>query len=202
MSKWTTPQVVKMLEILKAVINTKKPTKIPSSDFGSFQIAEHILSLDKSYKIFPYNDTFTYHLDSKLTFGRFKGNKLCNVWKVSPNYIEWCMINADGFVIHPEAITAIQNRPVFVQDDLKRFYTIEGDTLQIDLQKFSKDVQGFRYHSEVTEEIYSFSQLSLESNIEKLKQECHPLTVIKGSEWGDSKALINIPRKRTVIILE
>jgi len=50
------------------------------------------------------------------------------------------------------------------------------------------------------EERYELSQSATNANKTKLSKECRPFIIRKGSNWGDEKAVIRIPRRLSIVI--
>ena len=74
-------------------------------------------------------DNFTYNLDSKFNFGKHKGNQLKCVYKCDPYYVEWCLINASGFIISSKTLSYLTNEKVFNVEDLLKYGQFYSDKL-------------------------------------------------------------------------
>jgi len=49
-----------------------------------------------------------YNLDTKFTFGKFKGKTLKDILDLQPSYLDWCVINLDHFYISDEVLEEIK----------------------------------------------------------------------------------------------
>lgn len=198
MSKWLTPGVLKEIQRLEMprrnIYLSKSLTK---EEVTNLNLANQIISLRRS-SIFDRGDTFVYDLHSKFIFGKFKNNELRQVWKVAPEYIEWCMIYADGFIVEPDALEKVQSEPIIQYDFLNTLLLGTDSQITIDLTPFPLNANGFRVCPK--EVAYKLSDEALDSNKEKLAVETHPLTVVKGSQWGDNKAVTKLPRRLSFVI--
>lgn len=198
MGKWITPGVLAFIR--RAEGPSKPPTgprTITRQEATDLNMANLILSLRRNM-IFDYEDTFVFTLKSKFTFGKFKNNELRNVWKVAPEYVEWCMINADGFVIEPAALVKIQMEPVIQDNFLGTLLSGNQEQITIDLTSYPINSNGFRVCA--SEVGYELADEALRLNEKKLVREAHPLTVVKGSQWGDNKAVVRLPRRLSFVI--
>jgi len=197
MSKWLTPGVLTALIQVERLLKDGVSTRIPPEEIVNFQLAEYIFALRKD-RLTGFEDTFAYQLNSKFTFGKFKGCELRNVWKVSPDYVEWCMLNAVGFILSPESLKTISIEPVFQNNYLATLITDNGCQVTIDLRQLPLNAHGFRVAP--SEEKFVISEDAVAANQVKLKTECHPLTIRKGSNWGDGNALISLTRRSSILI--
>ena len=196
MSKWLTPGVLKSLERIK---NLKRGQELGLSlnELEDFRLATDILSLTNS-GIVDWENTFVYSLKSKFIFGKFKDNELRHVWKVAPDYVEWCLINADGFIIDPNELEKILLEPVIDYDYLNTLLEEGNNRVTINLRNFPLNNNVFKVAPQ--EERYELSQSAVNANKKKLSKECHPFIIRKGSNWGDEKAVIRIPRRLSIVI--
>ena len=49
-----------------------------------------------------------YDLNTELTFGKFKGNKVKDIITFHPYYIEWCALNMEHFYVEKRVIVKIK----------------------------------------------------------------------------------------------
>ncbi len=91
----------------------------------------------------------------------------------------------------------ISNEPVIESGYLGSLVK-ETDKLTIDLTPTPLNTHGFRVTPK--EERCVLSHDAIVANEDKLENECDPLTVRKGSEWGDGKAPIRLPQRRQIVI--
>ena len=198
MGKWLTPEILAMIQQAEKprILQTGK-RRVTKDEADNMQLFNQIMSL-RGNGILDRGDTFVYGLHSKFTFGMYKNNELRNVWKVAPDYVEWCMKEANGFILTPEALEKIQSEPVIQDDFLNTLLSGAGSQTIIDLTPFPFNANGFRVCP--NEVAYELSDEGLDSNLEKLSAEAHPLTVVKGSQWGDNKAMTKLPRRLSFVI--
>jgi hypothetical protein len=115
--------------------------------FNQVYVATKIVSLEKR-KLVPFEDTFVYTLESLFTFGKHKGNPLGCVYKIDPGYVEWCIENAEGFIIHPDTFQAMKKSRVFIFDDLLPYCEGGSHHQTINLKSF-KEIDDFPYSNSV-----------------------------------------------------
>ena len=97
-------------------------------------------SLATEHKFVKENDNYVYELESEFNFGKHKNNKLKNVYKCDPNYIEWCMLNASGVIISSNTLKHILEEKVYLIEDLSQFMkSVNENELIIDLSSFIKN---------------------------------------------------------------
>jgi hypothetical protein len=51
-----------------------------------------------------------YSLNTKISFGMFKGKTIRHVLKVHPSYIDWCIREVDDFFITDKSMKSIRNK--------------------------------------------------------------------------------------------
>jgi|GEM_PF-1442637 len=130
---------------------------------------------------------YAYNLNSKILFGKHKGNLLKDIYKCNPDYVHWCLINASGFVLSSTALEAIQREKVFNSEQLQRYFEYRNEhELSIDLRSFEENKNGFPYSQEVDEEDYFFSEESIDKNAEKLTKKIPEKEIAQGGNWKDT----------------
>jgi hypothetical protein len=89
-----------------------------------------------------------YNINTAFTFGKHSGKNILQVAREDMNYINWCLINLDHFVISDEAIVEIKKIiPEFELSDLaeeirnRKMYPVEAETEE-DYDAFDDDDYG------------------------------------------------------------
>lgn len=169
-------------------------------DFIMDEIKMGEIGILKSFNIHVRNNDFYYKLDSKFPFGKHKGNLLKHVYKCDPNYVEWCLLNADSFCIEKETIRKLGNIRPWKGEYLPFKINAEGKYI-LDIRSFRTDSNGFPTSSEIREIDFTFSKKALEENDEKLNSELNPYTVLRGSNWSKETPLSYSGPKNKIEIL-
>jgi len=140
----------------------------------------------KKRKINPYKNTFVYSINSMFSFGKFRGNPINLVYKIDPEYIEWCIINAEGFILNPDLFDLFEEENAFYYSDIELYYkdsNISEDEIIINLSDFKINKNGFPFKNNVREDVFQFSDETIQINNDKLTQDIHPKTILDGGIW-------------------
>lgn len=145
----------------------------------------------RTYKFGMIENSKVLYYTSKtiFPFGRHKMNPLSYVYKCDPSYIEWCMLNANGFILSTETIKILSTENVFSAKALNILIKGSGEnTITLDLSFCMLNDKGFPYHEKVEEvKPFIFSNQAIQKNISKLKMANDngqdPSIVFKGSDW-------------------
>jgi len=139
----------------------------------------------KENKLIDENNNKVYELSSTFIFGKHKGNELRYTYKCDPCYVEWCMLNASGFIISDRALLLMQNENVFDTNQLSKYFEIENsDELKINLESFRFNQNGFPFSSNVGEIKFIFSDQAIFENNKKSHTKMTALDLAKGGNWG------------------
>lgn len=130
-------------------------------------------------------ENLVYNLNSKFNFGKHKENELRYVYKCDPYYVEWCLLNADGFIISSETINKLSNEKVFDVDDLMKFgKMVDENILELNLISFPINSNNFPFSNTVKEVFFSFSKSAIETNFKKSNSKINTSDFFKGGNWG------------------
>lgn len=195
-------------EYIEAERNGERVIKIGSSDP---KLLEYVMnhadninkeSLASKHNFIKSNSNLYYKLSSTFNFGKHKGNELSYVYKCDPYYVEWCLLNASGFIIEPNIIDILNKESVFNVDDLFKYAKVIDDkTIELNLSSFSINYNNFPYSNGVREEEFTFSKEAIQANLNKSNSEVSTDEFFKGGNWG-IKSFIQDKRlkKRTIVI--
>lgn len=202
MNKWYDKVSQSAWELLKKLETTDSIRMSPEL-FAEIEIASALQRLEK-HGIKPYQDVFVYNLFSQFSFGKFSNNQLRYVYKIAPEYIEWCISNAEGFIINPVDLEILKKEPVF-EDDALSPYIFESGTnkIEIDLSNLKINNSGFPSSTLIREKIFKFSDYAIRKNAEKLKSDISPKFIISGANWEQKIPDINrvLPRTTSIKII-
>ena len=112
-----------------------------------------------------------YTRDSKISFGKYRGKTIKEIWQLDPGYINWALSNVNGFEIDKEELTS--------KSTSKKNYCYKGyieEFLSVDKAKWLAEMKNnFR-------EIYD-----LELSIEQINawEDCfdHLKVALKDIKW-------------------
>lgn len=160
-------------------------------------------NLSSKFALKKEGNKYVYDLNSKINFGRHKGNELRNVYKCDPSWIEWAILNASGFVISESVMEIILLEKVFNIEDLSNFIKVEGvDKLKINLKEFHEKNNRFLAHERVREEYCVFREDVRKINLKKLNSEMSTSELFKGGKWGATNDKYEkMFRNKTIVII-
>jgi hypothetical protein len=163
-------------------------------------------------------DKIVFSFKTQLRFGRYSPPKdsknrssivssiIADVWKFDAEYIQWLILNANGFSILPNTLDVLLNTPIFNHDDLENHLLVEeeADVYSLDFKKFYTE-GNFKFHKEVKETLFPISNSDKENlkqvNLEKIENnilDC--ATACKGSlDWG-VKAPIKYEKRKHILL--
>ncbi len=172
--------------------------------FGrNYSIENNKKILVKKQGFVKSGDNYAYNLDSKFNFGKHKGNELKYVFKCDPYYLEWCMLNASGFLISDETLNLLIAEKVFNVDDLFKFAKmVDENTLEINLTSFQLNSKNLPYSNEVREEFFSFSKEAIEANNRKSKSKMDTKDLFKGGNWENRSFIQDNRLSRKSIVIK
>lgn len=128
-----------------------------------------------------YNDSCCYSIFTKMTFGQYKGITLKDVHMFDPDYIQWLIINSDGFVVHPDDFVILENKSVFDTQSLSNFIEDTLDSRTYDFSSFSQ--ADFLFHPDVKEIPFSYTQETRDKNKMKIEAGVTPDQIMTGGSW-------------------
>ena len=86
-----------------------------------------------------------YDLNSKVDFGKHKGQKLKEIIQNDPNYIEWCMLNLDHFRLSDKTL-----------DEIRRLDSTFKLSLEAELRRKHKLRQWNDFGNIISDDNYGF----------------------------------------------
>ncbi|MEY2922298.1 MAG: hypothetical protein RL108_920 [Bacteroidota bacterium] len=67
-----------------------------------------------------------YELNSILTFGKYKGLSLLQVFELNPSYVDWCILNLDHFNIEEDVFYELQSLNSLFQFSEKSLHKLQS----------------------------------------------------------------------------
>lgn len=168
-------------------------------DFVMNELEMDVVENLKKCGIHTANNQYYYDEDSRFPFGKHKKNPLKYVYKCDPGYIEWCLLNTDSFCIDKDSIKAFQKIRPWNSEDLPLISKGDGNYV-LDIRNFQKDKNSYPFSSQIREISFSFSDAALEENSKKLAAKLNPWTVLRGSNWTNSKPIWSGPKNKITIL--
>ena len=132
-----------------------------------------------------FNETICFTNTGEFRFGRFKNSKLNDIYKCCPNYINWCLVKLNGFVIYPSELEILRKEMVFNFDYMEKFTEENESFYNIDLRSFSRNDNGFLIKKDLPETAFTFDLEAIASNNNKLSHQNNMVMVMKGSSNYD-----------------
>ncbi len=67
-----------------------------------------------------------YELNSILTFGKYKGLSLLQVFELNPSYVDWCILNLEHFNIEEDVFYELQSLNSLFQFSEKSLHKLQS----------------------------------------------------------------------------